>query len=151
MIASECVPYAKTGGLADVVGSLPLALQKLGHEVMVVMPKYAAVDSIRFGLQPFLSPLGVWMGEGEEWCAVQTTENEGVPVYFIETQKYFERWGYYYDQDINDFLDNPRRFGFLTSHSFATLPRYGICARYRTRSRLADCSWIGLLEDLALE
>lgn len=114
MIASECVPYAKTGGLADVVGSLPLALQKLGHEVMVVMPKYAAIDSIRFGLQPYLSPLGVWMGDGEEWCAVQTVENEGVPVYFIEANKYFERWGYYHDQDMNDFLDNPRRFAFLT-------------------------------------
>lgn len=114
MIASECVPYAKTGGLADVVGSLPLALQKLGHEVMVVMPKYAAIDSIRFGLQPYLSPLGVWMGDGEEWCAVQTVENEGVPVYFIEANKFYERWGYYHDQDMNDFLDNPRRFAFLT-------------------------------------
>jgi len=54
------------------------------------------------------------MGDGEEWCAVQTAENEGVPIYFIEANKYFERWGYYHDQDMNDFLDNPRRFGFLT-------------------------------------
>ncbi|HQE99621.1 MAG TPA: glycogen/starch synthase, partial [Anaerolineae bacterium] len=44
MIASECVPYAKTGGLADVVGALPQALVALGHEVIVVMPKYRAVD-----------------------------------------------------------------------------------------------------------
>ncbi|HAJ36656.1 MAG TPA: hypothetical protein DCL15_13295, partial [Chloroflexi bacterium] len=40
MISSEVVPYAKTGGLADVVGALPQVLQRLGHEVIVVMPKY---------------------------------------------------------------------------------------------------------------
>ncbi len=39
MIASECVPYAKTGGLADVVGALPAALSALGHEVIVILPK----------------------------------------------------------------------------------------------------------------
>ena len=44
MLASECVPFAKTGGLADVVGSLPRALAELGDEVAVVLPRYASVD-----------------------------------------------------------------------------------------------------------
>lgn len=114
MIASECVPYAKTGGLADVVGALPVELHKLGHQVMVVMPKYSFIDGERFNLRPFLSPLGVWMGDTLEWCAVHVTDHHGLPVYFIEFDQYFNRWGLYHDADFNDYLDNPRRFGFLT-------------------------------------
>jgi len=113
MIASECVPYAKTGGLADVVGALPKALRELGHEVIVVMPKYALIDYIRYELRPFISTLGVWMGNTEEWCSVHIADHDGTPVYFIEANKYFDRWGLYHDSDNNDYQDNPRRFGFL--------------------------------------
>ncbi|MBN2148676.1 MAG: glycogen synthase GlgA [Anaerolineales bacterium] len=114
MIASECAPFAKTGGLADVTGALPRALMALGHEVIVIMPKYASIDGQRFGLQPALSPLGVWMGNKEEWCSVHVSHREGVPVYFIESNQYFDRWGLYHDADFHDYPDNPRRFGFLT-------------------------------------
>ncbi len=115
MVASECVPYAKSGGLADVVGALPAALQKLGHEVIIVIPKYRAIDAEQFDIQPFLSPMGVWMGDTEEWCAVYKIQNQaGVAVYLIESDKYFDRDGLYHDAEFNDFLDNPRRFAFLT-------------------------------------
>jgi starch synthase len=114
MIASECVPYSKTGGLADVVGALPAALRRLGHEVIVILPKYSFIDYFRYGLQPFLNQVGVWMGNVEEWSSVHKGENDGVPVYFIESNKYFDRWGLYHDADFNDYQDNPRRFGFLT-------------------------------------
>lgn len=114
MIASEAVPFAKTGGLADVVGALPKVLKSLGHQVIVILPKYATIDYVRYGLRPFLSPLGVWMGEGQEWASVHTTKWDGVPYYFIESNKYFDRWGLYHDASFNDYLDNPRRFGFLS-------------------------------------
>lgn len=114
MIASECVPYVKTGGLADVVGSLPAALGKLGHEVIVVLPLYSMIDDQRYGLQLFLPSLGVWMGNELEWCAVHQAEMQGTPVYFIESNKYFARFGLYHDASFNDYLDNPRRFGLLT-------------------------------------
>jgi starch synthase len=114
MIASEGVPFVKTGGLADVVGALPKALQRMGHDVIIILPKYARIDSTKYHLRPFLSPIGVWMGNLEEWCAVDTTSHDGVPVYFIESQKYFSRDGLYHDAQYNDYLDNPRRFGFFT-------------------------------------
>lgn len=113
-IASECAPFIKTGGLADVVGALPGELRKLGHDTIVILPKYAAIDTERYDLRFFLGPLGVWMGNTEEWAAVYRTVYEGVPIYFIEAHKYFDRWGLYHDAAFNDYLDNPRRFGFFT-------------------------------------
>jgi starch synthase len=113
-IASEGVPYIKSGGLADVLGALPKALTALGHEVIVILPGYASIDARRHRLAPFLSPLGVWMGDGMEWCAVQRAQNGGVTTYFIESDKYFNRWGLYHDADFNDYQDNPRRYGFFT-------------------------------------
>ena len=112
MISSECAPYAKTGGLADVVSALPRALQALGHEVIVVIPKYASISE-KYKTSLKLRPMGVWMGNTEEWCAVYKVDNNPVPVYLIESEKYFGRMGLYHDSDFNDYLDNPRRFGFL--------------------------------------
>ena len=115
MIASECVPFAKTGGLADVVGALAKTLRSMGHDVIVVMPKYRQVDVQRFQLRPFFQQMCVWMGDREEWCAVHTTRTEDdVPVYFIEHNMYFDREGLYHDADLRDYPDNPRRFAFLT-------------------------------------
>lgn len=114
-IASECVPYAKTGGLADVVGALPGALQKLGHKIIVIVPLYASIDRRKFNIKPILKQMGVWMGDTEEWCSVyETTNTAGVEIYFVEFENYFNREGIYHDTDFNDFLDNPRRFAFLS-------------------------------------
>ena len=114
-IASECVPYAKSGGLADVVGALPGALQNLGHEVIIILPLYGSIDRAKFDIQPILSPLGVWMGDTEEWCSVYGNTNpEGVRVYYIEFANYFGRDGLYHDAEFNDYADNPRRFAFLS-------------------------------------
>ncbi|MFC1997769.1 glycogen synthase GlgA [Chloroflexota bacterium] len=114
-IASECVPFIKTGGLADVVGALPGALRNFGHKVIVILPLYGDIDRSKFNIEPILSLMGVWMGDTEEWCTVYGTTNpDDVPVYFIEYNKYFDRKGIYHDVEFNDFLDNPRRFAFLS-------------------------------------
>ncbi len=115
MMASECVPYAKTGGLADVVGALPKALKKMGHNVRIIIPKYASIDSEKYQLDRFQATMGVWMGGIQEWCSVDTCMMEGdIPVYFIESWHYFGRTGIYNDANNRDYIDNPRRFAFFT-------------------------------------
>ncbi|MDR0761369.1 MAG: glycogen synthase [Treponema sp.] len=122
MAASEAVPFAKTGGLADAVSALSLALVKLGHEVKIVLPRYYSID--RGNLRQLEGPLGVPMGGGEEWCAVYTTVLPGSPkknpvaVYFVDHENFFGRDGIYGVPWEPDYLDNPRRFGFLSRAAF---------------------------------
>ena len=114
LLASEAVPFVKSGGLADVAGALPKALAARGHDVIVIVPEYSAIDKDRWGLSPFLNPLGVWMGDTEEWCGSSTTTLFRVRFYFIECNKYFGRYGLYHDAECQDYRDNARRFGFFT-------------------------------------
>ncbi|NJK90217.1 MAG: glycogen synthase, partial [Myxococcales bacterium] len=97
-VASECVPFAKAGGLGDVVGALPKALASLGHDVRVLIPKYGFIDA-RF-MSRHAAPLGVPMGNGEAWCAVHETQLPGsdVPVYFLEHDLLFGGMKLYGDE-----------------------------------------------------
>jgi starch synthase len=122
MAASEAVPYAKSGGLADMVSALSIALAKEGHEVAITLPRYYCVD--RSQLTALEGPMGVPMGYGEEWCEVCSTvlpgspEKNPVKVYLIEHEKFFGKDGIYGTQAEPDFLDNPRRFAFFSKSVF---------------------------------
>ena len=127
MTTSEAVPFAKTGGLADAVSALSLALAGLGHDVRIIMPRYYCVD--RSKLERMEEPLGVPVGWGEEWAAVYSsalpppphkTEKEfpEVPVYFIDHEVFFGRDGVYGTPSEPDFADNPRRFAFFSRAVF---------------------------------
>ena len=98
--ASEVVPFAKTGGLADVCGALPPALEKQGHEVIIITPRYESSKS------RIPSPI------------VRIGEN--VKVYFIEHSHYFGREGLYGDQG-GDYGDNLDRFAFFCDASLKLL------------------------------
>jgi starch synthase len=114
--ASEVVPFAKSGGLADVAGALPKALRALGHDVRVVMPRYYIVDKEKYGLKLLGGPLGVPMGSmGEAWAAVYEGVLPGtdVPVYFIDYESYFGRMGLY-DENGFSYSDNDNRFIFFS-------------------------------------
>ncbi len=116
MVTSEAVPFIKSGGLADVAGSLSSALSELGHEVCVVLPKYGSLDLSGHNLELFHSPMEVWMGNTTHFCSVyRTRTEEGVTFFFIEFNIYFERDGIYHDRDFRDYEDNPRRFAFLSN------------------------------------
>lgn len=117
--ASEAVPFAKSGGLADVVGSLPRYLRALGHDVRLVMPRYYRIDREKYGLRLLPGVLVVPMGIlGNEYCAVYegVIPDSDVPVYFLEHEGYFGRDGLY-DADNVEFSDNDRRFIFLSKGS----------------------------------
>lgn len=114
--ASEVVPFAKSGGLADVIGALPKALRQLGHDVRVVMPRYYIVDREYYDLKPLEGSLGVHMGSmGEVWSSVYEGVLPGsdVPIYFIEHEGFFGRKGLY-DEDGEGYVDNDNRFIFLS-------------------------------------
>ncbi|GMO38953.1 MAG: glycogen synthase GlgA [Termitinemataceae bacterium] len=123
MCSSEAVPFAKTGGLADAVSSLSLALAEAGHDVKIVIPRYYSINKSELTLLE--GSLGVPMGEGiEEWCGVFKTKMPGsntknpVWVYFIDHEIFFGRSGIYGDHFHPDFIDNPRRFSFFSRSIF---------------------------------
>ena len=123
MVSSEAVPYAKTGGLADMVSALSINLAKLGHEINIVIPRYYSID--REELTLLKGALGVPMGSGiEEWGAVysaimpDTPKKNPVHVYFIDHEIFFGRDGIYGTPSEPDFLDNPRRFTFFCRAAF---------------------------------
>jgi starch synthase len=113
MVSSEIVPFAKAGGLADMVGALSAALGQLGHDVRVVLPRYYGIDLGR--LRRIGAPLGVPLGDGEEWCAVYEGRMPGVevPVYFLDHEELYGRDGIYGTRIEPAFGDNLRRFAVL--------------------------------------
>ena len=98
LAASEAVPYAKTGGLADVAGALPKALSRLGQDVRVVMPRYNSARIIEAG-QPTHSELVVPFDGGERRSAIYVDRSGEVPFYFVDAPEYFARGGLYGEHD----------------------------------------------------
>jgi starch synthase len=112
--ATECVPFAKTGGLADVVGALPPELVKLGHEVTVYLPLYASV-------RPHLEGQGKYLAESitipfqdhSRFAGiVDGGERNGVKYHFVDCPELFDRQGIYGTKS-GDYEDNAERFGLL--------------------------------------
>ena len=113
--SSESVPYAKTGGLADVSASLPEALSLRGHQVSVIMPYYpqqmARLNPVFDGQ---LDLLGVPFGDKTEWAAVRIKKiNPHLTYYFIEYNRFFDR-ATLYDWQGQEYPDNPQRFIFFS-------------------------------------
>jgi starch synthase len=120
IVASEVAPFAKTGGLADVTGSLPVALARLGHQVSVIMPRYPAIERAVRSLEKVSDSLTVPMGssteEGVVWSARLAPR---IPVYFIEHHAYFDRDALYSSVD-GDYPDNAQRFAFFAKAALET-------------------------------
>lgn len=122
LAASEVAPFAKTGGLADVAGSLPGELHRLGHDVRIFMPLYRTVREKGFELQPLdVEPAVEIAGEMRRGRLWQGRLND-IPVYFLQQDHYFDRQGLY-GTPQGDFPDNAERFGFLARALLAALPQ----------------------------
>ena len=109
--ASEAVPYAKTGGLADVVGALPAALQELGCDVRIFMPLYRGVreKAEPLTLLPESPVISVGTRKPRAWFLEGRTST-GIPIYFLEKDEYFDRSHLYGTPHRSDYEDNAERF-----------------------------------------
>jgi starch synthase len=108
-LSAEAVPFAKTGGLADVAGSLPKAIRLLGHDIRLAMPRYGRVDIEKFGLVRRLEALPVPMDERTETAGLLEGRigagSTETPVYFVDSPRYFDRQGIYmYPDDAERFI-----------------------------------------------
>ena len=106
-------PFAKTGGLGDVVGSLAGAVRALGHEVSVFLPRYRSIDVQQWGLETAIDYFELIVGNQLEATRVFTKKlPDGVKVYFIEHPDYFMREELY-GTLVGDYQDNDRRFTYF--------------------------------------
>ena len=108
-VASEGLPFSKTGGLADVVEALPKALVEMGHEVAVVLPRYRGTKAAAVVLPSLTVPLG---GQLRFPAIADGASVGGVRYYFVDDPAYFDRAQLYGEGGL-DYPDNPERFGEL--------------------------------------
>lgn len=112
--ASEVTPFAKTGGLADVAGSLPAALARLGHQVITVMPYYRSVGEASFNLKLYDKSLSAPFKGYHLDARIHTAGlGRNTQAYFIERDEFFDRSGLY-GTPSGDYFDNPERFIFFS-------------------------------------
>ena len=111
--ASEATPFAKSGGLADVAGSLPKALVKDGVDARVIMPLYGDLK-MRDKLE-YVTNYSVPVGWRSQYCGLFKAEVNGVTYYFLDNEYYFKRRGLY------GFYDDGERFAFFSRAVLETL------------------------------
>jgi starch synthase len=105
ILAAEIEPFVKVGGLAEIVGALPKALQAFGHDVRLVMPRYRQVDSEHFQLTTILDTISVPMGNFQVSVSIRQTEiGNHIPVYMIDAPRFFDR------ENIYGYTDDGERF-----------------------------------------
>jgi starch synthase len=111
-VASECVPFSKTGGLADVVGALPRALASLGHQVSVYVPRYRQTKLQ--DPQTVVNSITVPFDDEYRFCSVVTAgSTAGVKFYFVDYPPYFDREALY-GTSASDYPDNAERFALFS-------------------------------------
>lgn len=170
LASAEVAPFAKTGGLADMTGSLPIEWQKFGQNTIVVMPKYGFIDTYKFGIKAtditLIVPMGYWTEFARLWEG--KLPNSEVPVYFIEHNVYFDRTGIY--GDPNEYHDNDRRFIFfsravmetakalnfapdiINAHDFhASFTMAFLKSQYRNDPIFANCAGVYTIHNLAYQ
>src|SRR5262245_34470265 len=123
LVASEVDPFAKTGGLADVTGALPKALEALGHDVRVILPRYRGVEQAAGTLRPLLERIEVPVGPRTvEGAILEGRAGRAIPAYFVVQDAYYARPALYGTAE-GDYPDNCERFVFFCRAVLTALPR----------------------------
>jgi len=136
MVSSEAVPYAKTGGLADVAGALPLELAKLGHDVILLLPHYRCLSESGRSFRP-VCRLRVPTPEGlvdtliEEDVIPAGDDGRHVRVWTVRNEAFFDRPGLYGDRGI-DYPDNLDRFSFFCRATIEVIAHQQIVNQWKT-------------------
>lgn len=116
MAASEGVPFAKTGGLADVIGSLPLALLDKGVDARVIMPLYGTILPEFREKMVFKKYIFVKVGWRQQYCGLFQCEHRGVKFYFLDNEYYFKRQGLY------GYFDEAERYAYFCRAVLESIP-----------------------------
>lgn len=119
---SECAPFIATGGLADVMGSLPKALAKnKNNKVSAIIPLYSSIAQEYREKMKFVTSFNVSVGWRLQYCGVFTLEYQGVTFYFLDNEYYFKREG-----NIYGFYDDGERYAFFSRALLDTIARLNI-------------------------
>ncbi|MGG3505140.1 glycogen synthase GlgA [Paenibacillus lautus] len=117
--ASECGPYIKTGGLADVIAALPKSLRGMGEDIRVVLPKYRGIPDDYRERMAHVGETRVRVGWREQYCGIESLVEDGVTIYFVDNEYYFAREGIY------GYMDDGERFSFFNRAVLEILPVIG--------------------------
>ncbi|MDR2125120.1 MAG: glycogen synthase GlgA [Desulfovibrio sp.] len=124
-VTSEVYPFSKSGGLGDVMGALPEAMQKTGLPSAVVSPFYGRISTGNFRVRLAVSGLPVGYPWAPITADVYEAEYHGVPLYFIDRGEYFDRRYYYNNPVKGDYFDNAERFIFFCRAAVALMEHLG--------------------------
>ncbi|KAB2338926.1 glycogen synthase GlgA [Cytobacillus depressus] len=106
-VVSECVPFVKSGGLADVAGSLPKEIRKLGADIRVILPKYGTIVDEYKILMKKTAAFTVKVGWRNQYCGIEELQYEGITFYFVDNEYYFNR------ENLYGYYDDGERFAFF--------------------------------------
>ena len=115
-VASEAVPFIKTGGLADVAGSLPKSLVAEGVDIRVILPKYGSIPAKWTEKMTHVGNITVPVAWRDKYVGIDMIEHEGVTYYFVDNEEYFKRDGLY------GYFDDAERFAFFSRSVLNVLP-----------------------------
>lgn len=118
--SSEVFPFAKTGGLADVMGALPEALSKRGHRCSIILPYYKCVKEKNFSPKLFKKDVTLKINNKNDLFDLYLLKHGNVDVYFVEKDEYYDR-AHLYNTPQGDYPDNALRFGFFAKAILASI------------------------------
>ena len=115
-VASEAVPFIKTGGLADVAGSLPKSLKAEGVDIRVILPKYGSIKEEWTSKMSHVGNITVPVSWRDKYAGVDMIEHDGVTYYFLDNEEYFKR------ESLYGYFDDAERFAFFSRAVLNVLP-----------------------------